>query len=222
MTTLHLLIGALIYLGGLVTQNFLPSYLKKKGENLATKEDIQELAKQTAILTQTTKEIEARISIEVWARQQRWDVQKTALLESLKELATAETFLSRLVYTFSRTTEKHGDWAEQRKEANEKYADAINNFRRTLLSTEIVCGRAIGDQLQVIDGIFNRMLKETRQGDFDKVWSQDYPALVAAKKELGQTIRTQLEFDPQLGGGELSLSSPPTSSPMTVSDDVRV
>jgi hypothetical protein len=218
--TEHLLIGAFIFLVGLFGRDFLPSYLKKKGENLATKEDIKELANQTAIITRTTKEIEARISIGVWAQQQRWDVQKTALLESLKELATAETFLSRLVYTFSHTSEHHGDWAEQRKEANEKYADAVNNFRRTLLSTEIVCGRAIGDQLQAIDSIFNQMLKGVREGYFDKVWKQDYPALFVAKRELGQTIRTQLEFDPQLGGGELSLTSHTTSSSMTVSDDV--
>jgi len=35
---------------------FLGSYLKKKGENLATKEDIEDLRKQTATLTQTTEE----------------------------------------------------------------------------------------------------------------------------------------------------------------------
>jgi hypothetical protein len=202
-----LLIGALIFLVGLFSRDFLPSYMKKKGENLATKEDIQELARQTAVLTQAAKEIEARISIGVWSQQQRWDVQKTALLESLKELASAETFLSRLVYTFSDTTDHSGDWAERRKEANEKYADAINNFWRTQLATEIVCGRAIGDQFQEIDNIFKRMLKMARQGDFDFILDKQYLELDAAKRQLGETIRRQLEFDPHQGGGELSLSS---------------
>jgi hypothetical protein len=35
-------------------------YLKEKGKNLATKEDIEDLAAQTALLTQTAKDIEAR------------------------------------------------------------------------------------------------------------------------------------------------------------------
>jgi hypothetical protein len=203
----NLLIGAFIFLAGLFSSSFLPSYMKKKGENLATKEDIQELARQTAILTQAAKEIEARISIGVWSQQQRWDVQKTALLESLKELATAEAFLSRLVYTFSDTTDHSEGWAERRKEANEKYADAMNNFWRTQLAMEIVCGRAIGNQFQEIENIFKRIRNSARQGHFDEIWDKQYPELLAAKRELGETIRRQLEFDPQLGGGELVLSS---------------
>jgi hypothetical protein len=116
---------------GLFSGSFLPSYMREKGKNLATKEDIEELARQTGILTQTTKEIEARISIGVWSKQQRWDLQKTALLDSLKDLATAETFLVRLVQTFVDTKDQPQGWETRRKEANEKYAERINNFWRT-------------------------------------------------------------------------------------------
>ena len=55
----------LAFVVGVFSWTFLPSYMREKGKNLATKEDIQELARQTAVLTQTTKEIEARISISV-------------------------------------------------------------------------------------------------------------------------------------------------------------
>jgi hypothetical protein len=41
---------------------YLGSYLKKKGENWATKEDVKEL-------TRITKEIEAKITNEVWHQQ---------------------------------------------------------------------------------------------------------------------------------------------------------
>src|SRR5271155_3103012 len=100
---------------------YIGAYLKKKGENLATHEDFQKLLAELKVTTEATKVIEARISIGVWSQQQRWDVQKTALLESLKELATAEAFLFGLVYTFRDTTDhSHDDWAERRKEANEK------------------------------------------------------------------------------------------------------
>jgi hypothetical protein len=57
----NLFVGALIFVVGLFSHSFLPSYMKKKGENLATKGDIQDLAAQTALLTQTAKEIETKI-----------------------------------------------------------------------------------------------------------------------------------------------------------------
>src|ERR1700688_645275 len=52
--------------------SFLPGYMKKKGENLATHEDIKLLTDQVAAVTTTAKEIEAKISSEVWDRQKRW------------------------------------------------------------------------------------------------------------------------------------------------------
>jgi hypothetical protein len=184
------LIDALIFLAGLLAASFLPSYMKKKGENLATKEDIQEL-------TQATKEIEARISIGVWSQQQRWDVQKTTLLESFKELATAETCLYELVYTLRDTKDHSQGRAERREEANKKYADAVNNFRRTQLAMEIVCGAAIGTRFREIDNIFGRTLHAARRGDFGEIWDELCLELLAAKKHSGDTIHKQLEFDPQ-------------------------
>src|SRR3984957_17133897 len=144
----------LAFVVGLFSWSFLPSYMRDKGRNPATKEDLQELARQMGILTQTTKEIEARISVSVWSKQQRWDIQKTALLDSLKDLAPAETFLVRLVQTFADTKDHPPGWEIRRKEANEKYAEGINNFWRTQLAIEIVCGREIGNHFQEIDTIF--------------------------------------------------------------------
>jgi hypothetical protein len=69
---------------------YLGSYLKKKGENLATHEDIDKLLAQVTAVTQATKEIEAKISVDVWERQKKWEIKKDALLEAVKELAIAE------------------------------------------------------------------------------------------------------------------------------------
>lgn len=60
---------------------YLGSYLKKKGENLASKEDINDLVEQTKKLTQTTKEIEAKISDESWNRQRQWELKRDIILE---------------------------------------------------------------------------------------------------------------------------------------------
>ena len=56
---------------------YLGSYLKKKGENLATHEDIDKLLAQVTAVTQATKEIEAKISVDVWERQKKWEIKNT-------------------------------------------------------------------------------------------------------------------------------------------------
>jgi hypothetical protein len=54
---------------------YLGSYLKKKGENLATHEDIDKLVDQVSAVTTTTKQIEAQISNAMWRRERKSDMQ---------------------------------------------------------------------------------------------------------------------------------------------------
>ena len=64
MLTVHLdilldiLIIAIIFIGGLFTKHYLPTYMDKKGENLATKEDVEEITKLTEQFCQKTIRIE--------------------------------------------------------------------------------------------------------------------------------------------------------------------
>src|SRR6202012_4323636 len=214
----------LAFVVGLFTWAFLPSYMREKGKNLATKEDIQELARQTGILTETAKEIEARLSVSVWSNQQRWDMQKTALLDSLKDLATAETFLVRLVQTFVDTKDRPRGWEARRKEANQKYAEKINNFWRTQLAIEVVCGKEIGSHFQEIDTIFDRVRKSLKQGDFDEIWNQQYPELLMAKRQLGETVRRRLGLDVETGGElvpDSGVTLPSSASPAARSRDLQ-
>ena len=66
------LLPVLLFIAGFAGA-FLSSYLKKKGENLATHEDLEKLVVQMEATTTATKAIEARISHGVWDQQQRWE-----------------------------------------------------------------------------------------------------------------------------------------------------
>jgi hypothetical protein len=59
---------------------YFGSYLKKKGENLPTKEGFQALKDQTSQLTRATKEIETKIDDQVWNRQRQWEMKRDILL----------------------------------------------------------------------------------------------------------------------------------------------
>jgi hypothetical protein len=64
---------------------YISSYLKKKGENLATHEDIDKLIDQVSAVTKATKQIEATISNETWQRERRAELQ-LKLIDSVNEL----------------------------------------------------------------------------------------------------------------------------------------
>ena len=66
---------------------FLNSYSKTKGKNLATHEDIDKLVDEVRAVTTATKQIEAKISNEVWDRQKRWELTRDAVLQTLKALS---------------------------------------------------------------------------------------------------------------------------------------
>src|SRR5689334_21327172 len=69
---------------------YLGAYLRKKGENLATHEDIEKLNDQVRVVTTTAKKIEARISGELWNRQKRWELKREVLFEASRSLAAID------------------------------------------------------------------------------------------------------------------------------------
>jgi hypothetical protein len=78
------------YAGVFVTTGlgaYLGSYLKRKGENLATHEDIDKLVNQVSAVTTTTKQIEATISNQTWQRERKAELQ-LRLIDSVNALTS--------------------------------------------------------------------------------------------------------------------------------------
>jgi len=59
---------------------YIGSYLREKGKNLATREDLDKIVIQVERTTKVTEEIKASISGEQWVRQKRWDAKYQMLL----------------------------------------------------------------------------------------------------------------------------------------------
>ena len=98
MTVLNLLVGLnsviLIFLVVNVFKPFIGSYASKKGENLATKEDI-------AQLTKIAEGIKAEISDKVWDRQKQWEMRRDAVSDAWRALRELESSLISLRSAFS-------------------------------------------------------------------------------------------------------------------------
>jgi hypothetical protein len=65
---------------------FLGSYIKRKGEHLATKEEFDDLLTQVRKTTQATEQIRATLSSKVWFSQQQWVIREKHYVDLLRHV----------------------------------------------------------------------------------------------------------------------------------------
>ena len=141
---MQLILWGLAALVGAFIGSYLGSYLKKKGENLATHEDIDKLVEQVRAVTTATKEIEAKTSIGVWDRQKRWELKREVLFETTKCIAAVKDALARLsaVYETEETSQREGgpERRETRAKAGAESSEAANRLEQAILLVDLACG----------------------------------------------------------------------------------
>ena len=140
---LTLVIGALT----LSFRSFTSSYSSEKGKNLATKEDVAEL-------TKTIKEVEAKISNDVWNRQKQWELKKEVCFEALRQLALAQWHFP--VITAQSDIFRLTDKAEIRDKAyldlaksHDALHDMIAAIGQTMLLAQATCDQKVWKTLEV-------------------------------------------------------------------------
>jgi len=120
---------------------YLGAYLKRKGENLATHEDIAKLLDQVRAVTTITKEIEAKISDEAWDRQKRWELKREVLFEAAKRLAEVDDALLSLISVSNlEHRQDQSTWLEAKVERQKRWIKATTALDETRLLVGIVCG----------------------------------------------------------------------------------
>lgn len=125
-------------------KSFLPGYLNKKGENLATHEDINKLVDQVSAVTSATKEIEAKISNAVWDRQKLWELKREILFDAIRRLAELEDALLALdacvrVELSENKKDTDPGWVELKLERKVRWSKATAAFDETLLFVGTLC-----------------------------------------------------------------------------------
>jgi hypothetical protein len=183
---------------------YLGAYLKKKGENLATHEDLQKLVDQMAAITKATKEIEAQISDAVWNRQRRWDAKKEAVFEAIKALGEVEGSLSAIAASYSGW---HGQeqpdlklhaW-ELAQKAHAIYDQASRSFGRASALARLVCGVEVAFGFSAVNLVIIDIASKALNGELpaNKEWARLASSLVALnvliKKDLGLSEATTID-----------------------------
>jgi len=148
--------------------SFLGAYLKKKGENLATHEDINKLVAQVSAVTTATKEIESKITSEVWDRQKRWEMKREVLFETTKRVAVARSALLHLcgVYTTEKASKETGrpERPEKRLEVGAKWNEASNELDEATSLVALTCGQEVQKALHAFALFTGELAEEITQG----------------------------------------------------------
>jgi hypothetical protein len=101
----YILIISLSLIGNYMA-TFITSYAKKRGENLATKADIDEIKKQLASTTEITTKIKNDIEHQVWRKQQIEIIKRNKIEEYLQYIYIAQENLSKKMNNaYFKTTE---------------------------------------------------------------------------------------------------------------------
>ncbi len=178
--------------------SFLAGYLRKKGENLATHEDINKLVTQVAAVTEATQSIEARISNEVWERQRQWEMKREALFEAVRAIGTMDDALITLNSTYT-AAQAAGEanpetWADRKSEALETWKLASSSFDRANRIAFLVCGKDVAAALLATGLLIRKIAKQIFSGDVQN-YLKLAPELMSKMQTLELAIRRELRID---------------------------
>lgn len=152
--------------------SYMRGYMTEKGKNLATHEDIDKLVEQVKAVTQTTKEIEAKISDQVWDRQRRWELKRDLVLKISDQLSIAKEALIHLDAINSKVKENTVS-AEDYRECVFSFTDKVAELERLAVTSSLVCDVQIRldvtNYTVLLREVATQFLEKDIRLDFDKL-----------------------------------------------------
>jgi hypothetical protein len=179
--------------------SWLGGYFRRKAENLATHEDIDKLLDQVGAVTTTTKEIEAKISGELWDRQKQWELKRDILFDAVKRLNDVDSKLLALNTFWERkiTSKIESEESEIRlsHEYTTEWQKAMYGFEEVEALAQITCSPETMRAFAQLGALLKRLVSDIVNGnelayklsqrERDKLFGL---AKVAIRRELGISI----------------------------------
>ncbi len=103
---------------------YVGAYLREKGKNLATHEDINSIVVQLRKTTEAAEDIKAQISGELWVKQTRWARKWDCYVEIVKNLGEIHTLISEAMALDPGQPNYARDLADKQTRANDAFLRA--------------------------------------------------------------------------------------------------
>jgi len=173
---------------------YFAGYLRKKGKNLATHEDIENLKDQVAAVTKTTEQIKAEISEGVWNRQKRWELKRDVVFDAVKNLAHVNQALMKLDATVrAKQRPDEASWTKFVDDTQDAWIQISADYDKAVGLVALVCEtetyKAFSEFQITVTKIASSLVRKTdteifvkSQAELGQRW---VAAMNAARKELG-------------------------------------
>jgi hypothetical protein len=175
---------------------YLGLYFKKKGENRAIRKDLNELV--TKVVTQATKDIEVKISNDMWDKQRRWEMKRDAFFAVVRELESMERALSDLHTMY---TPAMGDLAqsgphtlymiEQKSKALDQWTGVSARFDAARAQAVLAGGAEVLGALNSVGKTMRDVAQGLLRGDL-AIYSKSQKEMAAASVRVTAAIRKEL------------------------------
>lgn len=131
---------------------FFGTYLKEKGKNLATKEDIDRIVRKT-------EEIKAEVGAEAWLKEKRRDRKWECYVEMVRSLGEIHTLIHELI-TLDPRSPDHAQRLEDKKRA---VGEAFVKFRQFGSIARIAVAPSVRTVLTRLGDEWNKSIGDDRQ-----------------------------------------------------------
>jgi hypothetical protein len=189
-------------IGGWVAA-YYGAFWKKKGEQAATHDDLENVLKEVRAVTKTTEEIKAEISGGVWDRQKRWELKREVLFEATRRVAAQFDALKKVdVVLQTRLANPSGDetqWTLMNNQANEKWFDAKAALDESRLFIGVTCGKDVADIIDKFSHVTTTIAATINKGD-GNIFRKSTPELFKLDNAVRDALREELGIDSDMEG----------------------
>jgi hypothetical protein len=145
------------------------AYFKRRAENLATHDDLDKLVAQMAAVTETTENIKAAISDDVWDRQKQWEMRRDTVFESMRALGELDCALvdlqSKNLTQIPKSDELKQDRSSRMKDIRMRFHACETKFNGTMFLTDVVVGEGLSNALLECDKEMRSIATKIIAGD---------------------------------------------------------
>jgi len=171
--------------------------MRRKGENLATHEDIERLVDQVKAVTQATKEIETKISGELWNRQKRWELRREVLFEATRRVLAVFDALRTLDNILQTEVAKpeHKEalsWRQGKVDANMKYFETVAALEESELLAALTCERAVVDAINEYRRLVAEVGKKIGTDHDPETFDESLRKIIELRRAVGDAFRKDL------------------------------